>query len=143
MRSIVATSALIVLVTTAAHAQDVPTVVKRVHGVRFSLTVESIHEAATPGADPRHARVFDHRLRVAILDDETGIAVRVAAVTADVAEWGYTGSTIKLNSVGPAERGLYEGRMRLTTGPPYRILIRSTPEGGRTLEAQFEYRHHH
>ena len=135
---------LLVLAPVFALAQGAPWVVKRVHGVRFALAVESVYEAGTPGADPRHARLIEHRLRVAIRNEKSGRAVPMAGVTADIAESGYAGTTIALAPVEPRAQGLYEGRVRLRTEPTHRILIHATPAAsGRTLEAQFEYRHHH
>lgn len=143
-RAMTAMALLGALAPAVALAQGAPWVVKRVHGVRFALAVESILESATPGSDPRHARVLEHRLRVAIQDAKTGSAAHVAAVTADVAESGYAGTTIALAPAGPPAQGLYEGRLWLRTDAPHRILIQAAPAGGGpTLEAQFEYRHHH
>lgn len=134
---------LVALASAAAPAQGAPWVVKRVHGVHFALVVESVFESAAPGIDPRHARVLEHRLRVVIQDEKTGRAVRIGAVTADVAESGYAGTTVALTPADPRERGLYEGRVRMRTALQHRILIHATPAGGgRALEAQFEYRHH-
>jgi len=135
---------LLVLAPISALAQGAPWVLQRVHGVRFALAVESVYESAAPGTDPRHARRLEHRLRVAIQNDRSGRAVPMDVVAADVAESGYAGTAIALTPVGPAGQGLYEGRIRLSTESPHRILILATPaEGGRTLEAQFDYRHHH
>jgi len=144
MRRLVAAASLVAVAATAALAQGAPWVVKRVHGVRFALAVESIFDPASPGTDPRHAPVLEHRLRVAIQDEEKQGVARMAAVTADVAETGYAGTTIALMPVEPREQGLYEGRVRMRTALSHRILIHAVPAGGgRTLEAQFEYRHHH
>lgn len=125
-------------------AQGAPWVEKHAHGYRIALAVESVLEPARPGEDPRHARIREHRLRVSIHEEKTGRAPTFAAVTADVAESGFAGTTIMLRPIGQGEPGLYEGRIRLRTEPPHRILIHATPSGGgRTLEAQFDYRHHH
>jgi hypothetical protein len=125
-------------------AQGAPWIVREVHGYRIALAVESVFESAQPGTDPRHARVLEHRLRVSIHEETTGRAAPIASVTADVAEAGYAGATIALWPANSRERGLFEGRMRLSTDPPHRILVHATPAGGgRTLEAQYEYRHHH
>lgn len=132
------------LAPVASPSQGAPWVVKRVHGVRIALAVDSVFEETAPGIDPRHARALEHRLRVAIHDVKTGRAAPMAAVNADMAESGYAGSTIALAPVDRGEQGLYEGRVRLRTDLPHRVLVHATPAGGgRTLEAQFEYRHHH
>lgn len=135
---------LLALPTGALPGQGAPWVVKPVHGYRIALAVESVLEPARPGEDPRHARVREHRLRVSIQEEKTGRAPTFATVSANVAESGFAGTTIILQPMGRGEPGLYEGRIRLRTDPPYRILVHATPAGGgRTLEAQFEYRHHH
>ena len=124
--------------------QGAPWLVKPVHGYRIALVVESVFAPAQPGADPRHARALEHRLRVSVREDATGRAAPLLTVAADVAESGYSGTTIPLAPVGSGDEGLYEGRIRLRTETPHRILILATPAGGgRTREAQFEYRHHH
>jgi hypothetical protein len=135
---------LLALAAGTALAQGAPWVAKRVHGYRIALKVEAVFEAGRPGTDPRHARVLEHRLRVSIHDAKTGSATPIATVTADVAESGYAGTVIPLGPPGPGTPGLYEGRAWLRTDPPHRILVRASPAGGgRTLEVQFEYRHHH
>jgi len=124
--------------------QGAPWVVKSVHGYRIALVVESVFAPAQPGVDPRHARALEHRLRVSVREEATGRRAPIATVTADVAESGYLGTTIPLTPVGSGDEGLYEGRIRLRTETAHRILIHATPAGGgRTREAQFEYRHHH
>jgi len=124
--------------------QGAPWVVKPVHGYRIALVVESVFAPAQPGVDPRHARALEHRLRVSVREEATGRAAPLVTVAADVAESGYSGTTIPLTPVGSGDEGLYEGRIRLSTETPHRILIHATPTGGgRTLEAQYEYRHHH
>ena len=135
-----------VLLAPAAWSQapEAPWVAKTVQGVRFSLAVESILEPTPSGADPKHARFLEHRLVVSIRDEATGRAARIASASADVAEHGYTGATVPLSPVGSGEETFYVGRVRLSTKSMHRILVRATPAGGeRTLEAQFEYRHHH
>jgi hypothetical protein len=134
---------LVVLAANVSLAQDVPWVVKRVHGYRIALAVASVYESAQPGSDPRHARTIEHRLRVSVHEEGTGRAAALASIVVDVAESGYSGATTALRPIGPGAPGLYEGRARLRTEPPYRILVHATPAAtGRTLEAQFEYRHH-
>ena len=124
--------------------QGAPSTVKSVHGYRIALVVESVFAPAQPGVDPRHARALEHRLRVSVREEATGRAAPLAAVAADVAESGYSGTTIPLTPLGSGDEGLYEGRIRLRTETAHRILIHATPAGGgRTLEAQYEYRHHH
>jgi hypothetical protein len=74
----------------------------------------------------------------------SGRVAPLASISADVAESGYSGTTTALAPARSGEEGLFEGRARLRTGNAHRILIHATPAGGgRTLEAQFEYRHHH
>ena len=125
-------------------AQGAPWVVKPVHGYRIALVVESVFAPTAPGVDPRHARMLEHRLLVSVREQATGRPVPRADVTADVAESGYSGATIALSPVASSEAGLYEGRVRLRTETPHRILIHVIPAGGdRALEAQFDYRHHH
>lgn len=124
--------------------QGAPWVVKPVHGYRIALAVESVFESAGPGTDPRHARRLEHRLRVTVHEQSSGRAAPLASISADVAESGYSGTTIALVPVHSGGEGLFEGRVRLSTANAHRILIHATPAGGgRTLEAQFEYRHHH
>ena len=49
-----------------------------------------------------------------------------------------------LTPVGSGKEMFYEGHVRLGTKSANRILVHATPGGGgRTLEAQFEYRRHH
>jgi hypothetical protein len=135
---------LLALPVGALLGQGAPWVVKPVHGYRIALAVESVFESERPGADPRHARSLEHRLLVSIREAATGRAAPIATVTADVAESGYAGTTIALAPVRAGEEGLFEGRVRLSTANAHRILIHATPAGGgRTLEARFEYRHHH
>jgi len=124
--------------------QGAPWVVKAVHGYRIALAVESVLAPAQSGEDPRHARVLQHRLLVSVREQATGRTVPLATVTADVAESGYSGTTIALRPLASSEEGLYEGRTRLRTETPHRILIHVIPVGvDRTLEAQFDYLHHH
>lgn len=135
---------LLALATGYSFAQGAPWVVKSVHGYRIALAVESVYEPAQPGKDPRHARILEHRLRVSIQEERTARAGAFATVTADVAESGYAGAMIALSPAASRERGLYEGRIRLRTEIPHRILIHATPAGSeRALEAQFDYLHHH
>jgi len=135
---------LLELTATLSLAQDAPWVVKAVHGYRIALAVDSVFESAEPGTDPRHARTLEHRPRVTVHEESSGRAAPLASMSADVAESGYSGTTIALAPARLGEEGLFEGRARLRTGNAHRILIHATPAGGgRTLEAQFEYRHHH
>lgn len=128
----------------AALAQSAPWTTKSAHGYRIALAVESVLESAPPGMDPRHAPSLEHRLLVSVRREATGRAAPVSSVAANVAESGYSGETIALSPVRSGEEGLFEGRVRLRTKAAYRILIHATPAGGgRTLEAQFDYRHHH
>ena len=136
---------LLALTATLSLAQGAPWVLKAVHGYRIALAVESVFESAEPGTDPRHARTLEHRLRVMVHEVSGGRAALLASISADVAESGYSGTTIiALAPARSGEEGLFEGRARLRTGSAHRILIHATPAGGgRTLEAQFAYRHHH
>jgi hypothetical protein len=135
---------LVALTASLALAQGAPWVVKVVHGYRIALAVESVFESAQPGTDPRHARSLEHRLSVTVREESSGRAAPLASIGADVAESGYSGTTIALAPARSGEAGRFEGVVRLSTKGAHRILIHATPAGGgRTLEAQFEYRHHH
>jgi hypothetical protein len=123
-------------------AQDRLSVVKPVPGYSITLTVETVLATAPAGGDPQHARSLEHRLLVSAREAATGRAAPMAAVHADVAESGYSGATIRLSALD-AESMLHEGRMQLDTRKKYRILVHATPESGRTVEARFDYRHHH
>jgi hypothetical protein len=135
---------LLALTASLVLAQGAPWVVKAVHGYRIALAVESVFESAEPGTDPRHARTLEHRLSVTVHEESSGRAAPLASIGADVAESGYSGTTIALAPARSGEAGRFEGVVRLSTKGAHRILIHATPAGGgRTLEAQFEYRHHH
>lgn len=139
-------ASLLLLLTSAALAQDAPRMTKSVHGYRIALAVQNVLEPAPPGKDARHAPASEHRLRTSVSEEATGRAAPIASIAAHVAEAGYSGGTILLSPAhpGPGEEAPYEGRVRLSTKTSYRILIHATSvRGGRTLEAQFGYRHHH
>ena len=138
------TTAVILLLAAFAAAAQQAWVTKTVHDYRIALAVETIFAPSLPGEDPRHARTFEHRLLVSILEEPTRRPATLASVSADVAESGYTGVSIPLSPVRSGENGTYEGRVRLANWTSYRILVHAAPaDGGRTLEAQFGYRHHH
>lgn len=124
-------------------ALDVAWVTESVHGYRFAFAVESVLDSSVPG-DPRHAAVMDHRIVVSIRGADSRRPVQAYAVSLDIAEQGYKGATLPMQTVKSAEVGIYEARVRMQKGLPHRILVHATPvAGGRTLEAQFQYRHHH
>lgn len=117
---------------------------KTVHGYRIALAVESVPGTAPSKPDPKHASVLDHRLIVSFGDEKTGATADVSDASVDVAELGYKGVTVPLQRVESGKQVFYEARLRLSTKSPHRILVHATPtRGGRTLEAQFEYQHHH
>ena len=121
----------------AALAQDAPWMVNTVHGYRVGLAVKTVRVAGRPTQAP------EHLLLVSVREAASGRAAATAAVSADVAESGYSGMALVLSPLR-AGGDLYEARMKLETGTMYRILVRVTPAGGgRALEAQFYYRHHH
>lgn len=115
------------------------------HGYKIALAVETIPGPATPGTDSRHAPALEHRLLVSVREEASARATPIASVSANVAESGYGGETLPLSPVRSGGDILYEGRVLLETNTAYRILVSATPEhsGVRTLEAQFNYRHHH
>jgi hypothetical protein len=128
----------------AANSEGAAWVWRSVPDYRVGLAVQSVHESAPPGTDPRHAETLEFRLAVSIREEASRQPASGATVSTDVAEAGYTGEAIPLSRTRSAEGGLYEGRVRLKTNAPYRILVRVTPAGGgRTREAQFDYKHHH
>jgi len=129
---------------TFAQASDVPWVTKSVHGYRIALAVESVLAVTTSKADPRHASELDHRLIVSFTDEKTGAAMNPSSASVNVAELGYKGIEMPLQRVDSGNQVFHEARLRLSTRSPHRILVHATPvHGGRTLEAQFQYRHHH
>ena len=74
----------------------------------------------------------------------TNAVAEMSAASVDVAELGYKGGAVPLQRVESGKEVFYEARLRLSTKSPHRVLVHATPtRGGRTLEAQFEYRHHH
>jgi hypothetical protein len=130
-------------VAAGAQATGAPWTVKSVHGYRIALAVETIPDAQPSGTDSRHAQLREHRLLVSI-QGQNGRRVPPIAVWANVAEAGYAGTAMPLAPVGSGKDLVFEGRARLSTRTAHRILIYATPEAGsRTLEAHFEYRHHH
>lgn len=135
---------LIVLSAAPAWSQspDAAWTTKTVHGYRFAFAVETALDPNAAG-DPRHAREMDHRVVVSIRDARSGRPVQASAVSLDVAEQGYKGSSVPMQ-VASAGAEIYEARVRMQRGLTHRVLVHATPEAdGRTLEAQFEYRHHH
>lgn len=118
---------------------------KSVHGYKIALAVETIPEPAAPGSDTRHVPALEHRLLVSVREEASGKAAPIASVTANVAESGYAGEMVALSPARSGDEVLYEGRVRLEAKRAYRILVNATPAHGgvRTLEAQFDYRHHH
>lgn len=135
---------LIGLLASPAWSQtpDAAWTTKTVHGYRFAFTVETVLDPNAPG-DPQHARVMDHRVVVSIRDAISERPLQPSSVSLDLAEQGYKGSQVPMQ-VASADAGIYEARVRMQRGLPHRILVHATPlAGGRTLEAQFEYRHHH
>jgi hypothetical protein len=75
------------------------------------------------------------------------LALTASLVLAQGAPWvvkAVHGYRIALAPARSDEAGRFEGVVRLSTKGAHRILIHATPAGGgRTLEAQFEYRLHH
>ncbi len=130
--------------TSIAQSPDTLWIERPVPGYRVSLAVESVANAETPEAYRTHASPAEHRLTVVIRSDATGRSVQLARASVDVAEKGYGGASVAL-SEGPAgERGLYQALVPLAIATDYRILVHATPAGeSRTLEAEFQYRHHH
>lgn len=113
------------------------------HGYRFGLAVETVLDPDAPG-EPRHARAMEHRVLVAVREEASGRAAQMSAVSLDVAGDGYKGWSVPMRLVGTGEGRVYEARVWLQRGLPHRILVYATSNGGgRTLEAQFPYRHHH
>ncbi len=143
-RGKLALSAVSLLLPAAAALGTATWEVKSVHGYKIALAVEVIPEPAAPGTDSRHAPAFEHRLLVSVREEASGRAAPIVSVSANVAEVGYGGETLPLSPVRSGDGVLYEGRARLETKTGYRILLNATPPRGvRTLEAQFDYRHHH
>ena len=138
-------AALLLLLPAAAAPGSAPWEAKSVHGYKIALAVEGILESAAPGTEPRHAQTLEHRLVVSVREEASGKAVPIASVSANVAESGYSGETIPLSRLFSGGDVLYEARLRLEVRTTYRILLYATPAdgGGRTVEAQFDYRHHH
>lgn len=136
--------ALVLMLAAAAALGTATWEVKSVHGYKIALAVQTLPEPGTPGMDSRHAPVFEHRLLVSVREEASGKAAPIVSVSANVAEFGYGGETLRLSPVRSGDEVLYEGRARLETKTAYRILLNATPARGvRTLEAQFDYRHHH
>ena len=130
--------------TGAAQSAEEMLVIRAVHGFRIALAVHPDFGSAPPGADPKHAERLEHLLVVSVRDEATNRPVEISAAALDVAELGYKGTTMPLTPIGSGEATTYQGRVRLKTKSGYRILVHAAPAGGgRTLEAQFEYRHHH
>jgi hypothetical protein len=123
-------------------APDAAWTTRTVHGYRFAFAVETVLYPGGPG-DPRHARIMEHRVVVSIRDADSRRPVQASAVSLDVAEQGYKGLALPMQA-DRSEPGIYEVRVRMQRGVPHRVLVHATPQpGSRTLEAQFEYRHHH
>jgi len=127
-----------------AQAADAMWIARSVHGYRVSLAVESERNADALALRGRHAKPAEHRVTVVFRNEATGRAVDLVQASVDTAEKGYSGASVPLEKDPAGARGLYEARIPLAAATDYRILVRATPAGGkRSLEAQFEYRHHH
>lgn len=130
--------------TAAAQSAEEMLVIRAVHGFRIALAVQTDFASAPPGTDPKHAATLEHRLVVSVRNEATNRPAEICTAALDVAELGYEGTTVPLTPVGLGEDMTYQSRVRLETKSRYRILVHAAPAGGgRTLEAQFEYRHHH
>lgn len=124
-------------------APDAAWTTQTVQGYRFAFAVETVLYPGGSG-DPRHARMMEHRIVVSIREADTRRPVQATAVSLDVAEQGYRGLAVPMQATGSGDAGVYEARIRMQRGVPHRLLVHATPQpGSRTLEAQFEYRHHH
>ena len=117
---------LLALTATLSLAQGAPWVVRAVHGYRSALAVESVFESAEPGTDPRHARTLEHRLRVTVHEESSGRAAPLASISADVAESGYSGTTIALAPARSRSRSLnLDQGMRRRIGQHCQAQIRT------------------
>lgn len=84
-----------------------------------------------------------HRLTVWLRERESGRGIDDARVMVDVAEQGFAGTQGALVAAAD-EAGRYEAIQSMPGRVPYRILVHVRRVGeARSLEAMFQYRHHH
>lgn len=116
-------------------------VARTVHAMRVSMAVDVILDPIS--TDPKHESRFDHRVRIVIVDEATGRMLDVESVELDVAARGYRGSRVTLIPTAHDGRPLFQGRVSMDRGRPYRILVHFRLVGSSiTHEAHYEYRHH-
>ena len=111
-----------------------------VHAMRVSMAVDVILDPVS--ADPKHESRFDHRVRIVIVDEATGRTLDVESVELDVAPLGYSGSRATLVPKEHDGKPVFQGRVSMSRGRPYRILVHFRLAGSPiTHEAHYEYRH--
>lgn len=128
------TAVLIGFAATQAAAQAVQR--QRLGDVEVALRVAVLE--ALPDLPPA-----PHGLAVWLADAESGRGIDGAQVWVDIAERGFAGERQALAAAEQGE-GRYEGVHSMPGRVPYRLLVHARlPGAARTLEAVFEYRHHH
>jgi hypothetical protein len=136
--------AAMLLLSGAAGAQVADPVRMRqtVDGYRFELVVEAILGSAM--SDHRGPPVFEHRVVLRVRDAKMGHPMEVTSPMLEVTERGHPGQRYPLHPAEPRDGPSYEARVRMAAKGLYSIVVRAAPSvTGRTLEARFEYRHHH
>lgn len=114
-----------------------------VPGFLVSLSVQAQPPAGAKGRE-RHAGDLPHRLRLEISPEQPPDTVEVSGLSLYIAEEGYAGTTLAPLRSGLARKVQYEASAVLRPATNYRILVRfDPPDGSRTREALFIYRHHH
>jgi hypothetical protein len=113
------------------------------HANVWLVVTPSGHDRSTAPASAA-AAASGHRLAVILRDTATGAAIPDAHVRVNVAEKGFAGTYYTLGRDVFEGVPAYTGSVSMPGRTPYRLLVQvMLPRVDRTLEAQFEYRHHH
>lgn len=127
----------------AGETPDALWMTRPVPGYVVSLSVQAQPPSGSKG-DARHAGDLPHRLRIEIGPGGSQDAIEVYGLSLYVAEDGYSGTTIGTQRSTSKRQVQYEASAILRPATSYRILLRfDPPDGSRTREALFDYRHHH
>jgi hypothetical protein len=111
-----------------------------VDDVEIVLTI--LHAEREP--EPRIESQYEHHLVIWLLDRATSKSIEGAQVKAEVAEVGYAGSEKWLKPMMVDGKPAYSGSFAMPGRVAYRIMVQiKRPGKSRTIEAHFEYRHHH
>ena len=113
-----------------------------VEGYRLELKIEALRDPAI--AHPQHSAGYEHRVMLTVREPKIDHRVQLESAALVVAERGHPGPRISLEPVDSAAGPAYEAYVRMALTGTYRLEAHARTRGtGRTLSAQFDYRHRH